>query len=90
MPKSAKSSATNTSSKLSFEDALQKLESVVEDMESDELPLEKLLERFEQGTELASICQRKLTEAELKIKKLEKSSSGDFELKEFPLEESDA
>ena len=89
MPKSAKPSAAAKSSDISFEDALKQLESVVEEMESDELPLESLLEHYEKGTELASICQKKLTEAEMKIKKLEQKASGDFELKPFPLEEED-
>jgi len=47
---------------LSFEEALKKLEGIVESMESDELPLETLLARFEEGTRLAKICQSKLTE----------------------------
>jgi exodeoxyribonuclease VII small subunit len=66
---------------LPFEEALKKLESIVEEMESDELPLETLLERFEQGTRLAKLCQTRLAEAELKIQQLEKNAGGDFTLK---------
>ena len=52
-------------------------------MESQELPLETLLERYEEGTRLAAVCQAKLAEAELKVKQLEQKSGGDFELKPF-------
>ena len=65
---------------MSFEEALKKLEGIVESMESDELPLETLLARFEEGTRLAKICQSKLTEAELKIQQLETNPSGELEL----------
>ena len=59
-----------------FEEALKKLESIVEAMENEDLPLEKLLTHYEEGNNLAQICQKKLAEAEVKIHKLEKNSSG--------------
>ena len=72
---------------LPFEEALQKLESIVESMESDELPLETLLARFDEGTRLAQVCQAKLAEAELKIQKLEKNAAGELVLKPLPSED---
>ena len=75
---------------LSFEEALKKLEGIVESMESDELPLETLLARFEEGTRLAKICQSKLTEAELKIQQLETSASGELTLKRVNLADNSA
>ena len=88
MPKPAKAPApSDKSNDLSFEDALKQLESLVEEMESDELPLENLLTHYEQGTKLAAVCQKKLAEAELKIQKLGKNAAGELELKPFPLEE---
>lgn len=64
-----------------FEEALQKLESVVEQMESGDLPLETLLSRFEEGTRLVKSCHTRLSEAELKISQLEKNAAGDPVLK---------
>jgi exodeoxyribonuclease VII small subunit len=64
-----------------FEEALSKLESIVESMESEELPLETLLARYEEGTKLTRMCQEQLAEAEIKIQKLEKDSGGDLKLK---------
>jgi exodeoxyribonuclease VII small subunit len=68
---------------LPYEEALKKLEAIVEEMESGELPLESLLTRFEEGTRLARHCQAKLAEAELKIQQLEQSAQGAFEVKPF-------
>jgi exodeoxyribonuclease VII small subunit len=67
-----------------FEDALKKLETIVEAMESGDLPLETLLAKYEEGTKLARICQAKLAEAELKIEQLEKTGAGELKLKPAP------
>ena len=64
-----------------FEAALKKLEGIVEAMESEDLPLETLLAKYEEGTRLARLCQEKLAEAELKIQQLEKNSAGQMKLK---------
>ena len=66
---------------LPFEEALKKLESIVEAMETGDLPLEALLTRFEEGTRLVKVCQAKLEEAELKIQQLEKNAAGETVLK---------
>jgi exodeoxyribonuclease VII small subunit len=79
MSKPAKAEAARGS--LPFEDALKKLEGIVEAMESEDLPLEVLLARYEEGTRLAKICQEKLAEAELKIRQLEKNAAGEMKLK---------
>ena len=64
-----------------FEEAMQKLESIVDAMESGELPLESLMAKFEEGTRLAKICQAKLAQAEVKIQQLEKNANGELTLK---------
>jgi len=66
---------------LPFEEALKKLEAIVETMESEELPLEALLAKYEEGTQMARICQEKLAEAEVKIQQLEKNAAGEMKLK---------
>ena len=50
-------------------------------MESEDLPLETLLAKYEEGTRLARTCQEKLAEAELKIQQLEKTAAGEMKLK---------
>ncbi|MDG1669130.1 MAG: exodeoxyribonuclease VII small subunit [Opitutae bacterium] len=55
---------------LTFEDALERLESILESMESGDTPLADLVAKFEEGSTLLKVCQEKLKEAELKIEKL--------------------
>jgi exodeoxyribonuclease VII small subunit len=81
MSKSARAEAGKGG--LPFEDALKKLEGLVEAMESEDLPLEALLAKYEEGTRLVKICQEKLAEAELKIRQLEKNAAGEMKLKPF-------
>jgi exodeoxyribonuclease VII small subunit len=69
-----------------FEEALKKLEAIVEEMESDDLPLERLLAKFEEGAGLAKICQDKLGEAEMKIEQLEKNQAGELAAKPLSVE----
>lgn len=71
----------NKNGDLPFEEALKKLEVVVEAMESQELPLETLLAKYEEGTQLARLCQEKLADAEVKIQQLEKNAAGEIKLK---------
>ena len=82
MPNHTKSAGQNNpAANPPFEEALQKLEAVVEAMEADDLPLETLLAKYEEGTRLARTCQEKLAEAELKIQQLEKTAAGELKLK---------
>lgn len=62
--------------KLSFENALTKLETIVDSMEQGEVPLAELLAKYEEGTKLLQVCESRLKDAELKIEKLKKSKAG--------------
>jgi len=61
---------------LSFELALERLETIVESMESGEVPLAELLAKFEEGNKLLKVCEGRLKEAELKIEQLKKQKDG--------------
>jgi exodeoxyribonuclease VII small subunit len=76
--KTAKAGAPDSESSIPFEEALQKLESIVESMESGELTLEQLLGRFEEGARLSRACQQRLEAAEIRVQQLEKSLTGDL------------
>jgi exodeoxyribonuclease VII small subunit len=80
-------SAELTPNQPSFEKALERLEKIVEQMESAELPLEEVLKRYEEGTELVKFCQQKLEEAEKKIEILAKKKDGSPQLKKFQVED---
>jgi exodeoxyribonuclease VII small subunit len=57
---------------LSFETGLQQLETIVKEMESGELPLERALELFERGMKLSDACRKQLEEAETRVEVLMK------------------
>ena len=50
-----------------FEEALEELESMVDTMESDHLPLEKLITSYERGAELISHCEKVLGNARKRL-----------------------
>jgi exodeoxyribonuclease VII small subunit len=86
MSKPAKAGDTARGS-VPFEEALKKLEGIVDAMETDDLPLETLLARYEEGARLVKICQEKLAEAEVKIQQLEKTAADEIKLKPLDLSE---
>jgi exodeoxyribonuclease VII small subunit len=69
MKKAAASTAAPEA--LSFEQALDELDALVRHMESGELSLDDSIAAYRRGAELARICQGKLAQAELEIKRLE-------------------
>ena len=66
-----------------FEEALEKLEGIVRRMEDGELSLEKALESFEEGVQLARYCQTKLDEAQKRVELLLKNDKGKLETQPF-------
>lgn len=66
-----------------FEKALEKLEKIVEELESGDFSLDESLKKYEEGIKLARTCQQKLDKAKAKIETLIKKDSGDFETKPF-------
>ncbi|MCX8091059.1 MAG: exodeoxyribonuclease VII small subunit [Verrucomicrobiae bacterium] len=80
MSKTARSDASKDAT-LPFEKALERLEQVVETMEGQDLPLEELVAKYEEGMKLARACQAKLAEAELKLQQLEQNAAGELQLK---------
>ena len=70
-------------SELNFEGAMDRLEKIVEQMESGKLPLEDLIVRYEEGMNLVKICQERLASAEQKIEIIARNSAGKTVVKEF-------
>ena len=81
-------SKENDLSQLSYEEALKQLETIVGEMEGDDLKLEELTTRYEKGMRLRQVCMDKLSEAERKVQELEKSPEGKFTLKPLLVDES--
>ena len=57
-----------------FEDCLQRLEKIVQELEKGEVPLEKSLTLFEEGVQLSNSCRKELEEAEGKVEVLLKQN----------------
>jgi exodeoxyribonuclease VII small subunit len=68
---------------IKFEDALKKLEKIVEDLENGSLSLDGALEKYNEGIELSRLCTKKLDAAKKKVEILLKSADGSVELKPF-------
>ena len=71
---------------VSFENALERLEEIVDLLESGENPLEKSLELFEEGVGLVKLCNKKLEKVENSVKILI-NNNGEMEEKDFKPDE---
>ena len=61
----------------SFEEALKKLETIVEKLNDEEITLEKSVELYEEGLKLSKICSETLEKAALKIEQIDQSTNSD-------------
>jgi len=59
-----------------FEAALARLEEIVKEFETGDLPLEQSLKLFEEGIKLSRICNKRLEDAERRVEILLKDKSG--------------
>jgi exodeoxyribonuclease VII small subunit len=66
----------------SFEEALDGLEKIMEELEDGNLPLEETLKKFEEGIKLSRLCEKKLKNAQKKVAMLTRDEEG--KLKEVP------
>ena len=72
---------------IKFEKAIQRLEKIVDDLETGELDIDKSLEIFEEGIKMSRVCSKKLGEAEAKIEKLTLDQKGELVAELFPVED---
>jgi exodeoxyribonuclease VII small subunit len=70
-----------------FEEAMERLEEIVRDLEDGDLPLEESLKAFEEGMNLIKFCSEKLEEVERKVTKLVKEGDGKYGHQPFEVEE---
>ena len=79
----------STKQAIDLEKALGDLETLVEELESGDLPLEKAMQKFEDGIKLTRSCQSALKDAEQKVEVLLKSAGGEEALEDFDVREDD-
>lgn len=68
---------------IKFEEALKKLQEIVEELESGNIPLDESLAKYEEGIRLVRLCQKKLQEAKKKIEVLVKTKDGKVKIEPF-------
>ena len=71
--------------KLSFEEAMKRLEEIVGHLEKGDIPLEESIRLFEEGSGLLALCSSQLEEAEQKVALLRRGAGEETE--EIPFEE---
>ena len=69
-----------------LETAMQRVSEIVSSMESGDMPLEKLIESYEEGTALVKMCQENLDAAEKRIQIIARNARGEVSLEEFDAE----
>ena len=65
-----------------FEESLRRLEEIVQKLEQGSLSIDDSLKMYEEGITLSKACMTKLTEAEIRLKKLGKDMEGHFQVLE--------
>ena len=77
------SAPKKTEPQLNFEGAMDRLEEIVEQMESGKMMLEELIVRYEEGMKLVKICQERLASAEQRIEIITRNNAGKPVVKNF-------
>lgn len=72
-----------TDHELNFEKAMDRLETIVEQMESGKMSLDDLILRYEEGMKLVKICQERLASAEQRIEMITRNNAGRPSVKPF-------
>lgn len=71
----------------SFEEAMQRLEEIVENLEESDLSLNDSLKIFEEGVKLIGFCSKRLEEVEQKVTMLVKENEGKYSQQPFEAKE---
>ncbi|MEX0976106.1 MAG: exodeoxyribonuclease VII small subunit [Woeseia sp.] len=72
---------------LNLEKSLEQLESLIDELESGDLPLDTAMKKFEEGVKLTRSCQSALKDAEQRVEILLKSAGGEETLEDFDVDE---
>ena len=72
----AEAASGNASGEATFEQAMERLETIVEKLENGDVPLEAAIELFQEGMSLSRLCGQKLEQVERRIEMLVEGESG--------------
>ena len=69
--------------KQTFENAMKRLEAIVQDLESGDLTLDQAMKRFQEGVKLSRLCSQRLDETEKRVSVLMKDEEGKVRAEPF-------
>ena len=70
---------TDQNNKLTFEEGMKKLENILSKLESDQTPLEEMVDLYEKANKITEICKSRLDQANQRMTKLIKNDNGDIQ-----------
>ncbi|MFO7899472.1 MAG: exodeoxyribonuclease VII small subunit [Planctomycetota bacterium] len=72
-----------------FEESLDELEAIIAELETGDLPLDEMIERYEKGVKALELCRKVLDDAEKRIEILLKDKDGELQAEPFDTEEAE-
>ena len=74
----------NKEENITFEQAIEELETIINRLEEGDVPLDETIELYEKGSELKDFCEKKLQSAEIKIQKInQKTKTKEITLEDY-------
>ena len=70
---------TDQNRKLTFEEGMKELEKILSKLESDQTPLEEMVDLYEKANKITEICKSRLDQANQRMTKLIKNDNGDIQ-----------
>ncbi|MAO85656.1 MAG: exodeoxyribonuclease VII small subunit [Candidatus Marinimicrobia bacterium] len=70
---------TDQNNKLTFEEGMKELEKILSKLESDQTPLEEMVDLYEKANKITEICKSRLDQANQRMTKLIKNDNGDLQ-----------
>ena len=70
---------TDQNNKLTFEEGMKELEKILSKLESDQTPLEEMVDLYEKANKITEICKSRLDQANQRMTKLIKNDNGDIQ-----------
>tara|TARA_S200000501_G_scaffold363260_1_gene393814 strand:+ start:992 stop:1231 length:240 start_codon:yes stop_codon:yes gene_type:complete len=75
----------NNLENMTFEEALEELELIVNKLEAGEVTLEDAVEAYERGSKLKDQCQRRLNEAKMKVEKIKEGDKENLDTEKYEI-----
>ena len=67
----------NILDKMTFEEAMNELENLVESLDKGDISLDQAIAAYDRGSQLKDHCQKKLSEAKMKVETIQSSDNSD-------------